>query len=48
MPDISMCTGTACIYRTKCYRYTAQPNENQSYFQPEEVGEDCEYFIKNE
>ena len=33
MPDITMCPGTDCPQREKCYRFTAKPSEYmQSYF----------------
>jgi hypothetical protein len=33
MPDITMCDGTNCPHKEKCYRYTANPSEfRQSYF----------------
>jgi hypothetical protein len=33
MPDITMCPGTDCPQKEKCYRYTAKPCEYwQSYF----------------
>ena len=32
-PDITMCLGTDCPYKEKCYRYTAKANEyRQSWF----------------
>lgn len=33
MPDITMCEGTNCPHKEKCYRFTAKPSEfRQSYF----------------
>ena len=33
MPDITMCPGTDCPQKEKCYRFTAKPSEYmQSYF----------------
>jgi len=33
MPDITLCRGTGCPHKEKCYRFTAKPSENwQSYF----------------
>lgn len=33
MPDITLCKGTDCPQKEKCYRYTAKPNEyRQAYF----------------
>jgi hypothetical protein len=31
-PDISMCPGTNCPHKEKCYRFTAKPGDYQSYF----------------
>ena len=31
MPDITMCTGGLCPQKTKCYRYLAEPDEQQSF-----------------
>lgn len=55
MPDITMCRGTDCPKRKKCYRFMAKPNEyRQSYFvaTPRD-GKECNYFyliqgVKNE
>lgn len=33
MADISMCEGTECPWKNKCYRFIAKPNEfRQSYY----------------
>lgn len=32
MADITMCVGTGCPLRDKCYRYTATPNEHRQSF----------------
>ena len=32
MPDITMCKGTNCPLKEKCYRFTAKADEYQSYF----------------
>lgn len=32
MPDITKCTGTDCPVKEKCFRFTSEPNEHQSYF----------------
>jgi hypothetical protein len=33
MPDITMCPGTNCPQKEKCYRFTAKANEYmQAYF----------------
>tara|TARA_R110000868_G_scaffold99064_1_gene272786 strand:- start:1138 stop:1329 length:192 start_codon:yes stop_codon:yes gene_type:complete len=31
-PDIEMCKGTNCPLKESCHRYTAKPNDNQSWF----------------
>ena len=31
-PDISMCPGTNCPARAKCWRFTATPDSLQSYY----------------
>ena len=32
-PDITLCPGTDCPHKEKCYRYTAKPSEyRQAYF----------------
>jgi hypothetical protein len=45
-PDITMCPGTNCPHKEKCYRFTAKPSEyTQSYFinSPIKDGK-CEYY----
>lgn len=32
MPDITMCNGTDCPFKERCYRFTAKPSDYQSYF----------------
>jgi len=32
MPDITMCKGTECPVKEKCFRFTAKSDEHQSYF----------------
>jgi len=33
MPDITMCKGTGCELKDKCYRFKAKPDKHwQSYF----------------
>lgn len=32
MPDITMCEGTGCPLKEKCYRHKAMPGLRQSYF----------------
>ena len=46
MPDITMCKGTNCPLKEKCYRYTAKPNKYwQSWFYeaPVKNGK-CDHF----
>lgn len=46
MPDITMCHGTNCEVKTKCYRFTATPSENwQSYFEGIPSDSGCDYFL---
>lgn len=49
MPDITMCKGDDCPFKEKCHRYTAEPEEYQSYFLVppftiENGKPDCEMF----
>lgn len=50
MPDITMCEGTNCPIKEKCFRFTAKPSEFiQSYFSdaPGEMQDNkftCSYF----
>lgn len=46
MPDITMCPGTNCPQREKCYRFTAKPSEYmQSYFMEAPIKDGkCEYY----
>jgi len=32
MADITKCPGYDCPFKEKCYRFTAEPSEYQSYF----------------
>ena len=32
MPDIAKCNGTDCPVKEKCFRFTSEPDEHQSYF----------------
>jgi hypothetical protein len=45
MPDITMCVGTGCPLKEKCYRYIAKPSEYQYYFMeaPYKDGK-CDYY----
>jgi hypothetical protein len=45
-PDITMCPGTDCPQREKCYRFTARPSEYmQSYFMKAPIKDGkCEYY----
>lgn len=45
MPDITMCLGTDCRAKEKCYRFTAKPSDYQSYFMKPPIKEGkCEYY----
>jgi hypothetical protein len=49
MPDIAMCTNTACPLADSCYRKQAKPNEYYQAYHPFEYkiglnGAECEYF----
>ena len=46
MPDITMCPGTNCPQKEKCYRFTANPSEYmQSYFMEAPIKDDkCDYY----
>jgi hypothetical protein len=47
MPDITMCLGSGCPFKDKCYRHTAKPDEHwQSYFAYVPYSEDggCNFF----
>jgi hypothetical protein len=45
MPDITMCPGTNCPHKEKCYRFTAKPCEYQSWFVKAPIKDDkCEYY----
>ena len=45
MPDITMCPGTNCPQKEKCYRFTAKPCDYQSYFTNAPIKDGkCEYY----
>lgn len=46
MPDITMCNGTGCEIKEKCYRYRATPSDfRQSYFlNSPNKGLECDYY----
>jgi hypothetical protein len=48
MPGISMCHNDTCKSRMKCFRYTAIPNDWQSYtpFGTDEC-KTCDFFYDN-
>ena len=49
MADITMCSGERCPLKQICYRHTAKPSEQQSYFaQSPVLGGTCEYFWRVE
>ncbi len=44
MPDITMCRGYGCPLKDGCHRYTAKPDQMQSYFLvPPRVDGECAY-----
>ena len=45
MPDIAMCSLEGCPKKHKCYRYKAEPCENQCYAEFE-GGDYCEGFCE--
>ena len=48
-PDITMCKDDRCVLKKKCYRFTAEPDYYQSYFEssPYDVEKNkCTYFMK--
>jgi hypothetical protein len=44
MADIDKCIGTDCPYKETCYRYTATPNEYQSYLNPPIKDGKCDMY----
>ena len=42
MADISKCHGEGCDKKYSCYRFTAKPDQWQSYISPEP--DNCEYY----
>lgn len=49
MPDITMCYGGDCPYKERCYRYTAKPDEYQSYFvKPPFKDDKCDLYWGDE
>lgn len=45
MADITMCLGTNCPLKEKCYRFTAKASEYQSYFmKPPFKDGNCEMY----
>lgn len=53
MPDISMCENITCPLKSTCYRFTAVPNDYQTYgsFEPivdkETSKVYCDYYWKD-
>jgi hypothetical protein len=46
--DISKCKGNDCPIKSKCYRYTAVPDQIwQCYADFKYENGECEYFIEN-
>ena len=48
MADISKCTGKDCLFKDKCYRYTAKSSMIQLYSKPEIKDGECLSFWDNE
>jgi hypothetical protein len=47
MPDITMCKGKNCPLKESCYRFTAKPDEWQSFFLEEPVKDrECDHFME--
>jgi len=51
MPDITMCSGTGCPKRARCYRFMARPNVPlQSYFDAppfDSYTQECEHYYNS-
>ena len=46
MSNTTMCKGEGCEARVTCYRFTAKPSKDQSYFiETPELNGGCEYYI---
>lgn len=43
--DIAKCTGENCELKETCLRFTGKSEDLQWYFEPEQKGKDCEYWI---
>ena len=41
MPDITMCKNEACPKKEECYRYKANPSEQQSYAEFDSERDNC-------
>lgn len=49
MPDITMCSGNDCKFKSNCYRYTAEASIRQSYFTESPIESDkCDYYLEVE
>ena len=45
MSDITKCDGTDCPFKEKCYRYTSEADEYQSYFTESPIKDGkCDYY----
>lgn len=43
-----MCKGEDCPLKNECYRYTATPDNYQSYFvDPPYIDDECDFFYKD-
>lgn len=47
MPDITMCKGSDCPQKLKCYRYTAVPSRYRQAYFSQIIPVDCELFLDN-
>lgn len=49
MPDICMCTGKDCPFKSTCYRHIAKPSSWQSWFsEPPIKGDSCDHYWEDE
>ena len=46
--DIAACDGNMCPKKVTCLRYTEPTEFYQVFIIPTLIGEDCEFFIKND
>jgi len=52
MGDITKCSNEKCLFKNDCFRYTAPPNQHQSYQEFEDITDGninlCDFFILND